>query len=76
MAGRDDRAAMRAFVERHALGALTHVVDEDGTLWERFGVPGQPAWVFLDRDGQVVDRHLGPLAPEEVTRRLRELAGP
>lgn len=42
---------MSGFVERHGLGGFDHLVDEDGALWERFGIVSQPAWVFVNDDG-------------------------
>ena len=44
---------MRAFVERHGLDGFDHLVDDDGALWERFGIVTQPAWVFVNDDGTV-----------------------
>lgn len=74
MAGRDDVGPMQEFVARHDLGHVTHAVDEDGALWERFDVPYQPAWVFLDASGEVVRRHPGPLSEDELRAALDELA--
>lgn len=51
LAGRDSVDAMQAFVDRHGLGDLRHLVDEDGSLWAAFGVVSQPTWVFVDDDG-------------------------
>ncbi len=47
--GDDTEEAMRAFVDRHGVGTITQVVD-DGSVRERFGVVGQPVWVFLDAE--------------------------
>lgn len=51
MAGHDTDQAHRDFVDEHDLGDMLHVVDEDGSLWSRYGVSYQPAWVFIDDDG-------------------------
>jgi len=42
---------MAAFVQDSGTGAIPHIVDLDGTLWERFGVGQQRTYVFLDDDG-------------------------
>jgi predicted DsbA family dithiol-disulfide isomerase len=42
---------MQAFVAEFSL-TFAHAVSEDGSLWARFGVPFQPAWVFVNDDGQ------------------------
>jgi thiol-disulfide isomerase/thioredoxin len=44
---------MREFVSDTGLVGLTHVVDADGSLWQRFGVVSQPAYVFIGADGAV-----------------------
>lgn len=44
---------MRDFVADTGTGAMTHLVDTDGSLWKRFGVFGQPAFAFVSRDGTV-----------------------
>lgn len=73
LAGRDDVGPMREFVARHDLGELTHVVDTDGELWERFDVPYQPAWVFLTPGGEVHSRHAGAYTPEQLAAALDDL---
>lgn len=42
---------MRAFIDRHDLDAFPHLVDDDGSLWARFGVVSQPSWLFVNDDG-------------------------
>lgn len=44
---------MRAFVEDTGTGGFVHVVDSDGSLWQRFGVISQPAFAFVASDGSV-----------------------
>lgn len=64
---------MREFVDRYGLGDMPQAVDEDGTLWGRFGVTYQPAWVFIDDDGSV-RVHPGALAGPDLDDALTELA--
>jgi len=51
VAGHDDDAAHEAFVRDHGLTHVVHAIDEDGSLWGRYGVSYQPAWVFIAPDG-------------------------
>lgn len=55
---------MEAFVQRHGL-SFTNVDDRDGVVFERFGVPGQPAWAFVAADGTVTTR-TGSLDDDEL----------
>jgi hypothetical protein len=48
--GHDSQDAMQAFVDEYGLGFI-QATTEDGSLWTRFGVAYQPAWVFIDDDG-------------------------
>ena len=38
------------FIERHRI-TFANISDTDGKVYARFGVPYQPAWVYLDTDG-------------------------
>jgi len=40
--------------------------DESFTSWTHFGVNGQPAWILLTPDGEVVERWNGVLDEGEV----------
>ena len=51
MAGRDSTDAMQRFVDNFSI-EFPQAVSEDGSLWARFGVPYQPAWVFVNDDGR------------------------
>lgn len=53
VAAHDDVAAMQGFVERHGLEGFEHLADEEGAVWERFGVSAQPAYAFVTADGTV-----------------------
>lgn len=53
VAGLDQVAAMRGFVDKHSLGSFVHLADTDGALWRRFGVTHQPAYAFIGADGTV-----------------------
>lgn len=44
------REAMQDFVERHGL-SFQSLVDVGGEVFGRYGVPYQPAWVFIDERG-------------------------
>lgn len=63
---------MQAFVDEFGLEGFPHAVDEDGSLWARFEVPYQPAWIFVDERGRET-RHLGPLGAEGIGQRIQEL---
>ena len=71
MAGHDTDEAHRAFVDEHGLDHLLHVVDDDGSLWARFGVSYQPAWVFVDDDGTM--RTVAGGLYEDLEARLQAL---
>ncbi len=73
IAARDSVAEMQSFVEQYSLGGLfPHLADESGELWARFGVSGQPAWVFVD-DAGGGERIFGALSDEELQAKLDAL---
>ncbi|MGV8964643.1 MAG: redoxin domain-containing protein [Cellulomonas sp.] len=64
--------AMRAFVEETGTGGFEHVVDDDGSLWQRFGVISQPAFAFIAPDG-TVEVFAGALGADELRERAQSL---
>jgi hypothetical protein len=69
--GNDSIDNMRAFVDEFGLG-FPQAVTEDGSLWARFDVAYQPAWVFVDDSGETT---LVPyeLPEDELERVLDDL---
>lgn len=66
---------MADFVERHGVGTFTHVVDPEGapdSIWERFGIVTQPAWVFVNDDGSTKTL-VGPLGESGLNAEIDEL---
>jgi thiol-disulfide isomerase/thioredoxin len=63
---------MREFVADTGTGGLMHVVDADGSLWQRFGVVSQPAYVFVGADG-TVQAFGGSLDPESLRLKADDL---
>ncbi|MFG2028505.1 redoxin family protein [Streptomyces sp. NPDC048825] len=54
VAGLDKNAAMRAFVSDTGTGSFSHLSDETGRVWKRFGITQQSYYVLLDRTGKTV----------------------
>ena len=71
MGGRDTSDAMQGFIDTFSI-EFPQAVSEDGSLWARFGVPYQPAWIFVNDDGtaQVVQ---GAIPEQDLTGILDQL---
>lgn len=63
---------MQDFEDRHGL-TFPSLRDDDGNLFAHFGVPAQPAWVFVAADGTATT-HLGAMEPDELRATLTDLA--
>lgn len=50
--GRGPIDDMRAFVEETDTEGFTHLADEEGSVWTRFGIVAQPSFVFVAADGR------------------------
>lgn len=64
--------AMNDFEARHGL-TFTSVNDADGKIFEQFGVPIQPAWVFISQDGSMTTR-LGAIDEVSLETELQKLS--
>lgn len=72
--GRGERPAMKQFVADGGVSKLQHVVDDTGQIWSEYGVVGQPAFAFIDGDGNV-EMVNGALTGEQLKTAARSLAG-
>ena len=73
IAGDDPLDDKLDFVERYALSSMVTIHDPDGSIWNRFGVPGQPSWVFVDDRGEAV-RYIGSLTESELSAEIERIA--
>ena len=71
VAGLDKTDAMPEFVRLAKVQGMTHLADEAGVVWKRFGITEQSIFVLLDADGSVVGK--GRLAAGEIPDRVAEL---
>jgi peroxiredoxin len=74
VAGRSDVAAMQDFVAKYHLN-FTNLNDADGSIWARFGVPWQPAYVFERSDGTstFVNNPTSAMSQQELSDRVAAL---
>jgi thiol-disulfide isomerase/thioredoxin len=75
VAGRGEVEAMDEFVADTGTGALTHVVDDDGSIWAAYGVTSQPAFAFIDADGTLDEVVIGAIGQDGLVDRATALAG-
>ncbi|QRZ07586.1 redoxin family protein [Mycolicibacterium austroafricanum] len=68
----DQAPAMREFVDRYAAGDFTQLADTNAAIWAKFGVTQQPAFAFINPDGDVDVVH-GTLSDAELRERLAAL---
>ena len=72
---RADVASMQGFVSKYNLN-FTNLNDADGSIWAKFNVPWQPAYVFLSPDGSstFVNNPTSAMSQQELSDRVRALA--
>jgi thiol-disulfide isomerase/thioredoxin len=73
VAGLDTADAMPEFVRLAKVEAMTHLADEAGVVWKRFGVTAQSIFVLIDADGTVTFQ--GRLDADEIPDRVAALLG-
>jgi thiol-disulfide isomerase/thioredoxin len=74
IAGRSDLGQMQNFVSKYNLN-FTNLNDSDGSLWARFNVPWQPAYVFYKPDGSTtfVNNPTAAMPQQELAQRVAAL---
>jgi thiol-disulfide isomerase/thioredoxin len=74
VAAHSDVAAMQGFVSKYNLN-FTNLNDADGSIWARYNVPWQPAWVFYRADGSstFVNNPTSAISQQELAGRVAAL---
>ncbi|MFN8071157.1 MAG: redoxin domain-containing protein [Mycobacterium sp.] len=74
IATRADNDALQSFVSKYGLN-FTNINDADGSIWAKFNVPWQPAYVFLRPDGSstFVNNPTSAMSQQELSGRVRAL---
>jgi thiol-disulfide isomerase/thioredoxin len=75
VAARSDVAAMQRFVSKYNLN-ITNLNDADGSIWARYNVPWQPAYVFYRADGSstFVNNPTAAMPRQELSDRVAALS--
>ncbi len=71
VAWQGDDKSFQGFVSKHKL-TFPNLADLDDSLYAHFGVPGQPAWVFVNSKGEV-KRVVGVVPEATLDKVLTEL---
>jgi thiol-disulfide isomerase/thioredoxin len=74
IAGRSDVGQMQNFVSKYGLN-FTNLNDADGSLWVRYNVPWQPAYVFYRADGAstFINNPIAAMPQQELADRVAAL---
>ena len=74
VAARSDVGAMQTFVSKYNLN-FTNLNDADGSIWARYNVPWQPAYVFYKSDGTstFVNNPTSAMPQQELQQRVSAL---
>lgn len=75
VAARSSESDMQAFVSKYNLN-FTNLNDADGSIWARYNVPWQPAYVFYRPDGSstFVNNPTSAMPQSELSDRVAALA--
>ena len=74
VAGHSDVGAEQNFVAKYGLN-FTNLNDADGSIWARYNVPWQPAYVFYRADGSstFVNNPTSAMSQQELSDRVSAL---
>lgn len=73
VAGLADIPAMKEFVNKYPVDTFTEIADTDGEVWTKFGVTQQPAFAFVNAEGNV-DVVRGSMSEPDLTERVKALS--
>lgn len=73
VAGQSELPDMQSFVTEFGVGNFAHMADVDGSIWENFGIPYQPAYAFINDDG-TIETVIGPMGKDGVLDAAARLA--
>lgn len=68
----DSRGSARGFMEEYGW-RYPSVFDPPASIRDGLGLLGQPVTLLYDADGQVVERWVGPVPPDELDAALRAI---
>ncbi|MGF1596949.1 MAG: hypothetical protein ACFCVK_08445 [Acidimicrobiales bacterium] len=63
----------QGFIDDTGTGGLTHLNDETGDLWERFGTGGRSTFMFVDDDGSYVLTEYGTVDASRLESEIDRL---
>ena len=75
IAVREPPDEIAAFISAQSI-EISPLLDLDGRVSDLYGVRGLPTSLFVDRDGMIISRQVGPLEPDVLDDMLRRLAAP
>lgn len=55
--------------------SFPQLLDERGQVAVDFGATGVPETYFIDAEGRIVDKHVGPISQMELVQRVEQLSG-
>jgi len=64
---------VQEFITAYSVNAFPHVFDENLEIWKNYKIPSQPAWIFVDAEGNE-ERVLGGLQLGELRSRISDLS--
>lgn len=68
----DTEEAAKEHLEKFGL-TFASGIDSDGSIVGAYGISGIPAHVFVDNQGRISFRHVGPLTEKELSQRIEEV---
>jgi peroxiredoxin len=68
----EERGLVQAFAQERAL-TFPILLDENGSVTRTYGVRAVPASFFIDRQGVIRIRHIGPLGESLIARYLEPI---
>ena len=72
VAGMGPENDMHTFVTEEEVGNITHLSDNAGVVWKRFGITQQSLYVLIDRTGAVVSK--GWMDNQQLPEQVAKLA--
>ncbi len=73
---RDNADSARRAAADWGADGYPNILDEDGQVSVEWGVRGVPETFIVDRNGTVVDRHVGPVDRDWLDERLAPVMDP